>query len=526
MPVIGTETDRPWILLQRETGSPSKAILRLRSGLVVLQIAVCCMLVIGAALLFNGLQTALKTSAGQRIGNPILLTVQAMPRPDGPEIDVHYFTKVEEKLQSWPGLSPMAWTSRLPGSQPAWRSFNVQQFSQQSRNVAMDITWITPKSLDLLDNLPIAGRMFKAGDQGSRVAVVDEQAAAQLFGKQSIGMIIDEADGLPIEIIGVVKRKPGETKQAFRPTIYYGYLDQLEAPQLMRDAHFRVPLEPPAVDVELSANSVSADYFMALGMPLVAGRAFQEEGIPGGGRVAVINQEAADTYFNGRPLGAGVIDDSGVRTEIIGVVRSQTFGTFEQHAEPAIYFPMRQDCPPRMTLMLKASKWNSGLAASLRRTIENIPGRDSRPLLLRTLDEQLAQSGLAPLRIATLIGSAAAMIALVLSMLGLISAQNDAERRLRPDRALRVALGARRRHIVFLVMKNAGRLALAGTVLGTILSLTLLRIVVAGVTPVSSPSLQVWLVAPLLPGVAILIASMYPAQRASNPSPALIMRDR
>jgi hypothetical protein len=109
----------------------------------------------------------------------------------------------------------------------------------------------------------------------------------------------------------------------------------------------------------------------------------------------VINQEAANLYFNGIPLGAAVIDDRGVRTEIIGVVRSQVFGTFEQHAEPAIYFPMWQDCPPRMTLILRDSKWNSGIAADLRRRIENVPGRGPAPIAINTLDRQLAQSGLA-----------------------------------------------------------------------------------------------------------------------------------
>ena len=75
-----------------------------------------------------------------------------------------------------------------------------------------------------------------------------------------------------------------------------------------------------------------------------------------GQRAAVINQEAADLYFKGKPLGAGVIDERGIRTQIIGVVRSQVFGTFEQHAEPTIYFSMGQVPVPRMTLMLKDSQ--------------------------------------------------------------------------------------------------------------------------------------------------------------------------
>lgn len=161
-------------------------------------------------------------------------------------------------------------------------------------------------------------------------------------------------------------------------------------------------------------------------------------------RAAVINQEAADLYFNGKPLGAAVIDEGGVRTQIIGLVRSQVFGTFEQHAEPTIYFPMRQDPVPRMTLMLKDSQWNNALAADLRHKIGSVPGQGSTSIGITTLDSQLAHSGLAPLRIATLIGGVSAAIAIMLSMVGLISTQSDAERQLQPERALRIALGAQR----------------------------------------------------------------------------------
>ena len=175
-------------------------------------------------------------------------------------------------------------------------------------------------------------------------------------------------------------------------------------------------------------------------MPLIAGHTFPEHG-SGQGRMAVINQEAADLYFNGKPLGAGVIDDSGSRAEIIGEVKSQVFGTFEQHAEPAIYFLMWQDCPPRMTLILKYSKWSSGVAADLRQKIQNVPGGSSAPIGIGTFERQLAHSGLAGLRIATLIGGASAATGLLLSILGLLSSQSDAERQRQRERALRIALG-------------------------------------------------------------------------------------
>jgi ABC-type lipoprotein release transport system permease subunit len=522
MPVLGTLTDRPWTVLQRETGSPSKAIRRLRSALVVGQITACCMLVICTALLVDGLHSALKTSAGRRLGNLIFLTVQAQTLP---EVDIDYFSRVEQTAKSMAGLSPLAWTAARPGNQPTWRTFRIQRPSPQSRDVAMDIAWLTPDSLQSLDNQSIAGRMFGVSDQGRRVAIVDEEAAARLFGRQTAGMVIGDADDLPIEIIGVVKRKPDNSKQRPRPTIYYDYLDQSDAPPPIRDAHFRVPLNPPGAPIELSANAVSANYFTALGMPLIAGQSFHENRIPGQGRVGVINQEAADLYFNTKPLGAAVIDNSGLRTAIIGVVRPQVFGTFEQRAEPAIYFPVREDAPPRMTLILKDSKWNNAIADDLRHTIENVPGRGPGPIAIDTLDTQLAQSGLAPLRIATLIGSASAAFALMLCILGMLSAQSDAERQRQRERAVRMALGAQRRHIVYLVVKNAGRLAFVGTVTGTLLSFAISRFLIADIAAVTSPPLQVWLIAPLLSAAAAMIASMISERRASVMSLSAIMRE-
>ena len=522
MPVAGTVTDRPWMVLQRETGSPSKAIRRLRSALVVGQITACCMLLTGTALLLSGLHGALKTSAGHRLGDPILLTVQAPTRPDGPEIDVGYFTRVEKIAKAVPGLFPMAWTARLPGNQPLWRTFRIQQLSRSDRDVAMDISWLTPSSIQSLVSPPIAGRMFNPNDQGRRVAVVNEEAAAELYGRLTAGVVIRDSASLPIEIIGVTKNRSKDAKQ--RPTIYYGYINQLDEPGTIRNAQFRVPRAPFSEGVELSTNVISADYPDALDMTLIAGRRFREEPIAGQGRVGWINQEAADLYFNGKPIGAGIIDEIGVRTEIIGVVKSQVFGTFEQHGEPAIYFPLWQDCPPRITLMLRHSKWSSSMAADLLNKIGNIPGNTSTPVIT-TLDSQLAQSGLAGLRIATLIGSVSAVAGLLLSILGLLSAQSDTERQRQRERALCIALGAQRWRVVLMVLNSAARLALLGTLIGAALSFTLVRFLLAGTPVVASPPFQVWLIAPLLPAAAVMIASMVPARRAAAVSPATALRD-
>ena len=367
--------------------------------------------------------------------------------------------------------------------------------------------------------------MFGLTDPSHRVAILNEEAAAELFGRQTVGIVLLDSEGQPIEVIGVVKRKSNHEPQKQSPTIYYGYIPRQTLRARSGTHRFRAPVQPLGAALELNANVVSASFFNALDLPLIAGRTFPDHRIPALGRVAVINQEAADLYFNGKPLDAAVISDDGVRTEVIGVVKSQVFGTFEQHAEPTIYFPMEQDCLMRMTLILKDSTPSNAVLSDLRSRIENVPGGSTTPILINTLDKQLAQSGLATLRIATVIGGASAATALLLSILGLLSAQSDAERQRQRDRALRIALGAQRWRIVSMVMTNAGWLALVGTVVGTSLSFALLRFLIADITAVPSPPLRAWLVAPLLPAAAVILASVLPARRASVISPMTIMRD-
>jgi hypothetical protein len=244
-----------------------------------------------------------------------------------------------------------------------------------------------------------------------------------------------------------------------------------------------------------------------------------------GVRVAIINQEASDLYFGGKPLGAVMIDDQGMRTEIIGIVRSRSFGTFQQHAEPAIYFPMQQDCDQRMTLILDQSTVNKHSLADLRRKIESVAGRDATPAVIETLDAHLTRSALAPLRIATLLSSALALLALALSVLGLFSAQSDAALQRRRELALRIALGSQRWRIFFNVITGAINTALVGTAIGALISLALLRVLTSESALFSAPAVWVWLTVALVPTATMFIASLLPALRASHANPMTIMRD-
>ena len=76
-----------------------------------------------------------------------------------------------------------------------------------------------------------------------------------------------------------------------------------------------------------------------------------------------------------------------------------------------------------------------------------------------------------------------------------------------------------------MVVNNAGRIGLIGTLAGTLLSFAFLRVIITNIDAIGGPSGEVWLVTPLLPVAAVLIASLIPARRAAGVSPMDVLRD-
>ncbi len=526
VPIVATTNDRPWNVLKRESGLPSTAVARFRAILVIGQITFCCVLTIFTTVLFERLHMLMRTNAGQGVGNLVLATVRAQ---EGLPDDTIYFNAVEQTVRSMPNFAPVAWTTRVPGSPPAWRSFRIQWPTGSLRDVQMDIAGLT--TADSLERRPVWGHLFEIEDQSCPVAVVDEDAASALFGQDTVGMTIQEMTsqdprGAPVEIIGVVKRASGDAKEGQHgPIIYYDQSTSLTHNRIA-GARFRAPRDSALSTIEMNVNFVSPAYLHAVGLSLTDGAWFPEHRVAGAcRRVAVINQEAADLYFGGKALSAALIDENGVRTEIIGIVRSQPLGTFEQRAAPTIYFPIWQEHPGSMTLLIQSSMLNPQIMDQLHGKIESVPGNETPSPKITTLDTRLAESGLAPLRIARLIFAASTLTALVLSIVGLLSVQGDTERQRRRELAVRIALGARRRHLFLLTIKEIGQLAFAGILMGTLISAAALRVFSEELSMIGSPPFQVWLLAPVLSLLLLIVTATVTGFRALSLEPHAAMRE-
>lgn len=522
LPAIVVPLNRPMSVIQRDSAGPSPAIRRLRLGLVATQMMICCVLVIATAFLVNGIRAALVTSTGHRLRHTVFATAQA-----NPAVAMDYFQRAEKAAKSVPAVYGVAWAGTLPGGQPTRESFRIDPAQVPVREVTLDADWITSDSLNLFDLPPKAGHMFGIAEQQCRAAVVNEEAAEELFGGRTAGRTLRDPGSLQsIDIIGVVAMREQErAAKKDRPTVYFDYTNhQGNPPRRIADVRFRTPTTLELASADLETDVVSPGYFEAMRSKIVAGEGFTGHP-PVGCRMGIVNQEAANLYFSGNAVGAAVIDEQGRRTDIIGVVHSEPLGAFQQRAEPILYLPMSQNVLTSMNMIVQFREINGAALTDLRHRLEDVPGRGPSPVIVRTLKTYLNQTSLAPLRIAALLLGASATMALLLSVLGLFSALSDAARQRRRELAIRIALGASRWRIIGQVLGEGVRLACAGTLAGMLMCLALDRWM-RGVTPGSgSPALWVWVAAPVALAGVVASASVLPARRALMTNPLTIMRN-
>ena len=518
IPVVSGPRVRAEGVLRRGAVGSSKALTRIREVLTVGQMASCCVLVVTSALLFQGVHEAIQTGAGRKLGDRVLIRVQKEPSQDNGK---RYFQQVQQAAESVAGVSGMAWAGHLPGSQPVWQSFRKDPPGLPLRNIDLTKKSFTPTLLEQFRLPPIQGALFGFEDDSCRNAIVNEKAAMELFGNRTAGRTLQDSAGLETGIIGVVaEKKDGDTG----PTIYYNAANRTGATsKSIASMQYRAAVRSELPSAELDANVVSENYFTAMAIPVAAGQGFDHR-LRSGCRVALVNREAADLYFGSKAVGAAVIDDRGLRTKIVGIVKPQLFTSFQRHSAPAIYFPLWQDSLSRMTLIIRLQVRTDSVLRHLRDKIEAVPGRGPAPVVVETFDAYLAKTELAPVRIASVIIAASATIALMLSILGLVGTLSDAARERPHELTIRVALGARGWQIAWLVLSRGVRLALAGSMLGTVVCLLCLRLLGPVIAFGRTPAVWIWLVSPLAITGAVLIAGMLPARRASIVNISKIMR--
>ena len=292
------------------------------------------------------------------------------------------------------------------------------------------------------------------------------------------------------------------------------------------DTYFKIegrPFKDPNRQATAFNPEISHDYFRAIGIPLLKGRAFTEQETKQPARTVIINDRFAQTYFPGEdPLGKRLIIDDGqpLTCEIIGVA-----GNIKQFSLLGQFFPMMY--LPRLntgrgTLVLRTTGEPAALAAAIRAAVQAID--PEQPIANLQTMEQILNNTVAEPRFRTWLLGLFALLALGLAALGIYGVMSYTVAQRRHEIGIRMALGAGTRDVLSLVIKQGAKTALAGLCLGlaSALCLTwLLRGLLFGVTATDPLTFT---------GVALLLlcvtlaACWLPARRAARVDPLLALR--
>jgi putative ABC transport system permease protein len=285
--------------------------------------------------------------------------------------------------------------------------------------------------------------------------------------------------------------------------------------------------------------SVSPEYFSTLKVAMSAGRSFGESDSYDSSPVAIINQTFAKQYFPGlNPVGYHVAfaDAPTAWREIVGVVSDFRQRNPEEDLRPLAYFPLAQTFPSgkwSMAIRIHTSSNMAGAARDFDKSLQSID-----PQLyweLGNMEAQLHDSESLALRrpIITLLASFGGM-ALILAVVGIFGVTSYSVAERTREIGIRIALGAARREIAELVLRETLAVTLAGLATGALGAFLLARFLPTGPIGWSGSGIYLYGVsrtdpftyacaAVLLASVA-LVASWVPARRASRFDPLVALR--
>jgi predicted permease len=277
---------------------------------------------------------------------------------------------------------------------------------------------------------------------------------------------------------------------------------------------------------EANSREVSAGYFSTIHARLWRGRYFGEGEDASKPRVIVINRSFAHRFFPGEdPIGKQIrYDESQPLTEIVGVVDDIKEGPMDAAANPTLYIPFDQSPHRVFFVVVRTEQSPLALLKILQARVYQIdPGIVASGA--ETMVDRINQSQSTYLHrsSAWLMGGFAA-IALLLSVIGLYGVIAYSVSQRTREIGVRMALGAQRSSVYQLILKEAGWLAAAGIVAGSVCSVAaaiLMRKLLFGTQP-----WDVWTLAAvaLVLAASALLASYIPARRAASVNPVEALR--
>jgi len=279
-------------------------------------------------------------------------------------------------------------------------------------------------------------------------------------------------------------------------------------------------------------RTASGGYFLALGIPLIAGRLFDQRDDEHTPKTVIINQASARRYWpHENPIGKRILSglDEDKWSTVIGVVGDVKHAGLDAGIDPETYYHYLQ-IPPQamnlaegtMALVIRTSADPAAMTSSVRREVRALdPGQ---PVFNVAAMEDVVKESVAQPRFRTFLVSTFAGLALVLASLGLYGVVSYSVTQRTTEMGIRVALGAQPQNILTLVVFHAAGLVAIGLGIGIVLTLAGRRILSRFLFGVSADDPITLGTASLVILLVALTASLIPALRALKVDPATALR--
>jgi predicted permease len=278
--------------------------------------------------------------------------------------------------------------------------------------------------------------------------------------------------------------------------------------------------------VNIKHNVIGSDYFKAMDIPLLAGRNFGPQDTATSQLVAIVSERFAKTYFpNSNPIGRDYsIGDpnSPWKMRIIGIARDVKFRNLDEPAQTLDYVFYPQRSQYLSNLVVRYTGNSTAVSAAVQNTIHSID--PNLPITsVTTLDQQVSGS-IAHQRLVAQLSTFFGLLAVFLSCIGIYGLMSYMVSRRTNEIGIRMALGAERSSVRWLVMREIILLVAIGVAIGVPVTLACSRLVtnmLFGIRPTDAVSVVASVLALLVVG---MLSGWLPARRASHVDPMVALR--
>ena len=284
--------------------------------------------------------------------------------------------------------------------------------------------------------------------------------------------------------------------------------------------------DQPSADVFI----VEPNYFHTMGIPIINGRDFEERDEHKSTPVIIVTETFARQFFPGEdPIGKRIKpgistwdEDKSTMREIVGVVADIRSRALNTEPKPTYYLPQSQVPFTQLIGVVKSSNDPRSLTGSVTREVRALD-TELPVFSVKTMDEYISSSIAAP-RFNTTLLSIFAVVALVLTIIGLYGVMSYSVAQRTNEIGIRMALGAQSRDVLGLIVKEGLKMVLFGLVLGIGGALALTRLLETLLFGVKTRDPATFLAIAGLLSIVAMLACYIPAWRATRVDPLEALR--